>query len=88
MKKFLPKMASDEVAEELLEGDLTEYLTPENFDTNFTPVSFEFAPKDETISIRLSKGLLKAAKAAAAKRGIGYQKFIRESIERAVREIS
>jgi predicted DNA binding CopG/RHH family protein len=81
-------MASDEVAEELLEGDLTEYLTPENFNANFTPVSFEFAPKDETISIRLSKGLLEAAKAAAAKRGIGYQKFIRESIEHAVREIS
>jgi predicted DNA binding CopG/RHH family protein len=87
MKKFLPKMKNDEEAEELLCEDLSEYLMPENFKANFTPVSFEFAPKETSISIRLSKGLLDAIKTASAKRGIGYQKFIRESIERAVQDV-
>lgn len=86
MKKSLPKITSDEEAEELLSEDFTEYLTPESFKSNFTPVSFEFAPKDTTISLRLSTDLLKAIKAASAKRGIEYQKFIRESIEQAIRE--
>jgi predicted DNA binding CopG/RHH family protein len=80
-------MTSDQEAEELLSQDLSEYLTSENFKANFTPVSFEFAPKDTTISIRLSKGLLDAVKKASAERGIGYQKFIRESLERAVKDI-
>ena len=84
MSKSFPKITSDEDAEKLLSEDLTEYLTPENFPSNFKPVTFEFAPKDATISLRLSKDLLDAVKKASGKRGIGYQKFIRESIERAI----
>jgi predicted DNA binding CopG/RHH family protein len=49
---------------------------------------FEFASKDKTISLRLSQELLDAVKAASAKKGIGYQKFIRELIERAVKQDS
>jgi predicted DNA binding CopG/RHH family protein len=79
-------MTSDRDAEELLAEDLTEYLTPDNFKKNFTPVTFEFAPKDATISLRLPKDLLEAVKKASGKRGIGYQKFIRQSIERAIQE--
>jgi predicted DNA binding CopG/RHH family protein len=79
-------MRTDKEADDLLEGDLSEYMTKENFQANFTPVSFEFAPKDTSISIRLSGELLHAVKAALAKRGIGYQKFIREALERVVRE--
>jgi predicted DNA binding CopG/RHH family protein len=86
MKK-LPKMTTDKEAEDLLEEDLSELLTAENFRANFTPVSFEFAPKDTMVSIRLSKELLDAIKLASNKRGIGYQKFIRESIERAIQEL-
>jgi predicted DNA binding CopG/RHH family protein len=85
MKKILPKITSDEEAESLLSEDLSEYLTPENFKENFTPVSFEFTPKDKTISIQISPELLEAVKAASAHRGIGYHSFILESIERAVR---
>ena len=84
MKKILPKITNDEEAEALLSEDLSEYLTPENFKANFTPVLFEFAPKDKTISLRLSQELLDAVKAASAKRGIGDQTFIRELIEQAV----
>lgn len=86
MKK-LPKMTTDQEAEELLEKDLSELLEPSTFKSNFSPLSFEFAPKDTMVSIRLSKELLDAIKMASNKRGIGYQKFIRESIERAVREL-
>lgn len=85
MKK-VPKMRTDKEADDLLEGDMSEYMTKENFRANFTPVSFEFAPKDRSISIRLSEELLQAVKTASAKRGIGYQKFIREVLERVVRE--
>jgi len=49
MKKILPKIMSDEEAESLLAADLSEYLTPENFKANFTPVSFEFISKEKTI---------------------------------------
>jgi predicted DNA binding CopG/RHH family protein len=75
-------LKSDKEAENFLDQDLTDYLEPENF----ARVSFEFEPKDTSISIRLSSELLQAVKAASAKRGIGYQKFIREALERVVRE--
>ncbi|EAZ89176.1 CopG family antitoxin [Crocosphaera chwakensis] len=58
MSKSLPKMTSDQDVEKLLAEDLTDFLTPENFKENFTPITFEFAPKDVTISLRLSKDLL------------------------------
>jgi predicted DNA binding CopG/RHH family protein len=80
-------MTTDREAEDLLEEDLSELLTSQTFRANFSPVSFEFAPKDTMVSIRLSKELLDAIKLAFNKRGIGYQKFIRESIERALQEL-
>jgi predicted DNA binding CopG/RHH family protein len=49
MKKILPKIMNDEEAESLLAADLSEYLIPENFKANFTPVFFEFTPKEKTI---------------------------------------
>jgi predicted DNA binding CopG/RHH family protein len=59
-------MRTDKEADDLLEGDLSEYMTKENFQANFTPVSFEFAPKDTSISIRLSGELLHAVKAGVS----------------------
>lgn len=66
--------------EKFLEQDLTDYLEPENF----APVTFEFEPKDHSISLRLSGSLLKAVKSASESRGIRYQKYIREAIELAL----
>jgi hypothetical protein len=66
-EKILFKMMSDEETESFLSADLSEYLTPENFKTNFTPVSFEFPAKDEMISIQLSPELFDAVKVASAK---------------------
>ena len=47
-------------------------------------VRFEFQPKTERVNMRLPKPLLDAVKAAVAKAGIPYQRFIRQTLEAAV----
>jgi predicted DNA binding CopG/RHH family protein len=78
MKKRLPKMKSDRAAKEMMKNDLSDFLSPENFKLT----SFEFAPKDKSITLRVSSDLLDAVQVAAKKRGTNYQKLIREAIER------
>jgi predicted DNA binding CopG/RHH family protein len=56
-------------------------MTPENF----TLTSFEFAPKDKSITLRVSTELLDAVQAEAKRRRTNYQKLIREAIERLLR---
>lgn len=46
------------------------------------PISFEFAPKNKSITLRVSNDLLEAVQAVAKERGTNYQKLIREAIER------
>jgi predicted DNA binding CopG/RHH family protein len=45
---------------------------------------FEFQPKSERVNMRLPRPLLEAVKASAAKAGIPYQRFIRQTLEQAV----
>lgn len=78
MKKRLPKMKSDRAAKELLKKDLSEFISSESFKLT----SFEFAPKDKSITLRVSSELLDAVQVAAKRRGTNYQKLIREAIER------
>lgn len=80
MSKPLPKLNNDQEAEDFLEQDLTDYLVPENF----TKTTFEFAPKDKSITLRLSSELLIAIKNTAKAQGMNYQKYIREVLERSV----
>ena len=82
MTKKLPKFASDSDAEALLEQDLSEYLTKDNL----FAVNFEFLPKDQKVSLRLSGKFMTAIKDAANKQVISYQKYIRMSVERAIRQ--
>ena len=82
MKKHLKKIKTDKEAEELLKKDLSGYLHKDNF----IRVTFEFAPKSKSISLRLSEELLNAVKKASRKRGISYQKFIREAVELSIRK--
>lgn len=77
MTKRLPKIRTDAKAESLLKKDIGEFLNKKNFKR----VSFEFEPKTKSISLRLSESLLKALKQEAKKRGINYQKLIREAVE-------
>ena len=76
MSKRLPKMKSDRAAKQMLKKDLSEYISPENFKLT----SFEFAPKKKSITLRVSNELLDAVQSAAKKRGVNYQKLIREAI--------
>ena len=79
MKKKWPVLLSDEEAERFVaEADLTEYDFGEM-------VPFEFTPKDQRVNMRLPGDLLAAVKAKAKARGLPYQRFIREVLERAVR---
>ncbi len=48
---------------------------------NFKLMYFEFAPKNKSITLRVSNKLLDAVQTAAKRRGINYQKLIREAIE-------
>lgn len=81
--KRLPRLQSDARAERFVaESDLTRYDL-----SALEPTRFEFAPKEARVNMRLPTGLLKAVKQAAAKRGVPYQRFIRQTLERAVAEI-
>jgi predicted DNA binding CopG/RHH family protein len=82
MKKPLPEFKTDEEAEQFVaEADLTEYDL-----SGMRMVRFEFEPKSERVNMRLPKSLLDAVKAAAAKTGIPYQRFIRQVLENAVQQ--
>jgi predicted DNA binding CopG/RHH family protein len=78
MKK-VPVMTTDAEAEAFLDQDLSDL----DF-SQFKPVKFEFAAKDERINMRLPSSLLVAVKAKAKEAGIPYQRFIRATLEKAV----
>lgn len=80
MSKPLPKFRTDAEAEAFLEGDLTDYLTAENF----RPVHAEAARKDKSINLRISQRLLDAVRKEADSQGVPYQRFIRQAIVRAL----
>jgi predicted DNA binding CopG/RHH family protein len=83
MKKFL-KMTTDKDAENILNQDLSEYINKENF----KKVTFEFEPKDKTITLRLSDPLLNSVQDVAKKRGVPYQRIIRMAIEEYLKKAS
>jgi len=79
--KKMPALRTDEEAEHFVEtADLSEYDL-----SGFKPVHFEFAKKDERVNMCLPGDLLAAVKEKARMRGLPYQRFIREALERAVR---
>lgn len=80
MKRPFPKFKTDDEAEKFVaEADLTEYDL-----SRMRLVRFEFQPKNERVNMRLPKGLLDAVKETAAKAGVPYQRFIRQTLEAAV----
>lgn len=79
LKKF-PHLMSDEEAEHFLEtADLSEYDW-----SDMKRVRFEFKNKDARVNMRLPASLLAEVKAAAAKAGMPYQRFIRQALEGAL----
>ncbi len=79
MTKRVPKLTTDEQAEQFLEKDLSGLDFGQ-----FKPAQFEFEPKSERVNMRLPKTLLSAVKDSASHEGIPYQRFIRQALERAV----
>ncbi len=80
MKKKIPALKTDEAAEAFVaKVDLTEYDL-----SGATPARFEFEKKGARVNMRLPQSLLDAVKDRARRRGIPYQRFIREALERAV----
>ena len=82
MSKKLPALRSDKAAEKFLDKDLSEYISAENLE----PFPFEYKPKQKSVNLRISDELLKAVRAAARRRGIPYQRYIRQALEIALRQ--
>ncbi len=81
--KNLPRLKTDQEAEDFVEtADLSEYDL-----SGFKPVNFEFENKSATISMRLPESQLAAVKAEAKKRGMPYQRFMREMIQRGMQAL-
>lgn len=78
--KRLPVLKTDEDAERFVEeADLTEYDL-----SGFQEARFEFQKKTARVNMRLPEALLEAVKRRADARGIPYQRYIREALEREV----
>ncbi|WP_394886937.1 CopG family antitoxin [Mesorhizobium sp. AaZ16] len=82
MKRKVPVMTTDEEAEAFLEQDLSDL----DF-SQFKPYRFEFENKTARVNMRLPEGQLAVLKAEARKRGIPYQRFMRELLERGLQNL-
>jgi predicted DNA binding CopG/RHH family protein len=80
MKKKIPAFRTDQAAEKFVAtADLTKYDL-----SGARPVRFEFEKKEARVNMRIPEPLLAAVRTRASERGIPYQRFIREVLERAV----
>ena len=77
MKKKVPKFKSDQEAADFLEQDLTDYIEPRKAQR----VTFEFLPKTEKVNLRFPPELLTEVRKKAARKGMSYQKYIRQAVE-------
>ena len=82
MTRKVPIMTTDEEAEAFLEQDLSDL----DF-SQFKPMRFEFANKTARVNMRLPQGQLDAVKKEAARRGVPYQRFMRELLERGLQTL-
>lgn len=80
MKKKIPTLRTDQEAERFVDtADLSDYDL-----SGAQPVRFEFEKKSARVNMRLPQLLLDALKERAKQRGIPYQRFIRDALEKAV----
>jgi predicted DNA binding CopG/RHH family protein len=78
--KRVPTLKTDVQAERFVaEADLAQYDL-----SAFKLMRFEFEKKDARVNMRLPRPLLAALKQRAKKRGIPYQRLIREALEQAI----
>ncbi|QDC08170.1 hypothetical protein FHY55_02435 [Oceanicola sp. D3] len=82
-KKPWPSLPSDAAAEAFVEeADLSE------FDWGAAePAAYEFEDKSARVTMRMPESQLAAIRAEAEKRGVKYQRFMRELMERGMRTL-
>ena len=79
--KPIPVFRSDVDAQRFADrADLSDYDLSQG-----RMVRFEFDRKDVQVNLRMPGGLLESVKKRAKQRGIPYQRFIREALEKALR---
>lgn len=79
----LPALETDEDAERFVaKADLSRYDL-----SGFEPMHFEFENKTARVNMRLPQNQLDRVKAEAKKRGIPYQRLMRELIERGMQTL-
>ena len=76
----VPNLTTDAEAEAFLDQDLSDLDYGQ-----FKPLSWETEAKSARVNMRLPDALLAEVKTRAAKRGIPYQRLIREAIEAEMR---
>ncbi len=81
-KKAWPILKDDDVDEFVERADLSVYDWG-----RAETVSHEFDDKDARVTFRLPERQLQDIKSAAERRGIKYQRFMRELLERGLREL-
>lgn len=78
-----PSLPSDEAAEAFVaNADLSEYDW-----SAAEPVSHEFESKSSRVTMRIPESQLQRIKAEAEKRGVKYQRFMRELMERGMQTL-
>ncbi len=82
-KKPWPTLPSDEATEKFVaEADFSK------FDWSAAePVRHEFEDKSARVNMRISESQLEAIKVEAEKRGIKYQRFMRELLDRGMQTL-
>lgn len=82
MARKLPPLETDEAARDFLENtDLSDYLDR----ASMTPLTREFEAKNKALTLRLSETLLDDIRKKAAALGMPVQKFVRMTLENAIR---
>jgi predicted DNA binding CopG/RHH family protein len=76
--------ATDLTKTDLTKTDLTKYDLAGARPVRFEFEKFEFEKKDARVNMRIPEPLLAAVRTRASERGIPWQRYIREVLERAV----
>lgn len=82
MPRKVPRLRTDEEAEAFLDQDLSDL----DF-AQFKPLQFELQNKTARVNMRMPQSQVDAVKAEARKRGIPYQRLMRELVQRGLESL-
>ena len=82
MPRKVPRLKTDQEAEDFLYQDLSDL----DF-AQFKPLRFELQNKTARVNMRMPQSQVDAVKAEARKRGIPYQRLMRELVQRGLESL-